>query len=76
MENNIQRISCRSSNIQEFGYDEDSRTLQIKFKNGGLYNYSPITLQSYLSFLRSPSKGKFFFKNIKNNKLINSKKYK
>lgn len=71
----ISRVSVsRSSNILEIGYDEDTRTLVIKFHHGGLYKYSPITPDFYLSFLRSTSKGEWFQKNIKNNKLINHKK--
>ncbi len=70
----INRIPVNSSNIQEIGYDEITRTLVIKFKHGGLYNFSPVTLQTYHSFLRTKSKGEFFHKNIKNNKIINSNK--
>lgn len=28
-----------SSNIETIGYDEDSSTLQVEFKNGGMYQY-------------------------------------
>ena len=74
MEKDIKRISVNSSNILEIGYNEVTRTLVIKFKHGGIYRYSPLTLQAYHSFLRSKSKGEFFHKNIKNNKNIKSKK--
>lgn len=75
MEKTIPRVSVpRSSNISEIGYDENTRTLVIKFHHGGLYKYSPITAKSYLNFLRSTSKGEWFQKNIKNNKLIDHKK--
>ena len=75
MEKIIPRVLVsRSSNISEIGYDENTRTLVIKFHHGGLYKYSPITPESYLSLLRSTSKGEWFTKNIKNNKLIDHKK--
>ena len=73
-EQQIKRVPVDSSNIQEIGYDKSTRTMEIKFKNGRIYRYRPITLEGYNSFLRSKSKGEFFHKNIKNNKAINSKK--
>ena len=75
MENNIKMVSVpRSSNIKEIGYDEELKTLVLKFHHGGVYKYSPVSLQQYLNFLRNPSKGKYFYKNIKNNTSIKSKK--
>ena len=74
MKQEIKRVIVNSTNIQEIGYDETTRTMEIKFKHGGIYQYHPVTLQGYNSFLRSKSKGEFFHKNIKNNKVINSKK--
>lgn len=76
MDKSIKRIRVNSSNITEIGYDELSRTMEIKFKHGGIYQYSPITPQAYISFLKSESKGKFFHQNIKENKLIHNKKIK
>lgn len=56
-----------SSNIDEIGYDEEKRTLTIKFHNGGLYEYTPFTLEGFKAFSESESKGKFFYKNIRYN---------
>ncbi|PCI28127.1 KTSC domain-containing protein [Candidatus Wolfebacteria bacterium] len=70
----MKRTPVKSSNIKEVGYDHDEKILQLRFKSGGVHNYSPVGMELYLRFLRSPSKGKFFCSNIKNNKLIKSEK--
>lgn len=71
----MKRISVKkSTNISEIGYDETTKTIEIKFKHGGLYQYSPISLLTYISFLRARSKGEFFNKNIKNNTSLKFKK--
>ena len=70
----MKRATVKSSNIKEVGYDLEQKTLQLRFKSGGVYNYNPITLETYYRFLRSSSKGKFFHSNIKNNKSIKAEK--
>lgn len=35
----MNRKSVTSSNIASIGYDETSETLEIEFKNGGVYQY-------------------------------------
>ena len=62
-----------SSNIAEIGYDPDIMTMEIKFHNGKIYQYWPITVSGINEFLKAPSKGEFFYKNIRNNKTINYK---
>ena len=76
MKHEIKRITVNSSNISEIGYDELTKTMEVMFKHGGVYHYSPITQQAYISFLRSKSKGEFFHQNIIKNKLIHNKKIK
>jgi len=55
-----------SSNIAEAGYDFASSTLEIKFHNGSVYRYNPITVQEWNAFSRADSKGKYFAQNIRN----------
>lgn len=57
-----------SSNIAEVGYDYDSRTMEVLFHNGNVYQYWPITPSGWDSFLKSDSKGSFFAKHIRDNK--------
>jgi len=67
----MKRSKVESTNIVEIGYDMPTLTLQIKFQNGSLYDYWPIKKSIYDQFMSAESKGKFFFKNIRNNKDIN-----
>lgn len=63
-----------SSNIAEIGYDYDNLTMEIKFHNGGIYQYWPISPSGWDSFRTSKSKGTFFYNHIKNNKGLNYRK--
>jgi len=63
-----------SSNIAEVGYDYDNLTLEIKFHNGKIYQYWPITETGYNQLRTAPSVGSYFAKNIRSNSQINVKK--
>ncbi len=54
-----------SSNIHSHGYDPDSMTMAIKFKNGGLYHGVGITQQAYDAFAAAQSMGSHFHKNLR-----------
>ena len=56
-----------SSNIAEMGYDEEIKTLEIKFHNGSIYRYWPITPSGWELLCRAESKGKYFIQHIRNN---------
>ena len=66
----IIRKPVDSSNITEVGYDEQSRTLEIAFKNQRVYRYTPVTLEGYNLFLNADSLGSYFYKNIRSNEAI------
>lgn len=59
-----------SSNIKAAGYDQPTRTLQLEFWNGAIYQYTPITLTSYHSLIRAKSVGKYFNEHISSNELV------
>lgn len=63
-----------SSNIAEVGYDHEEMTLEIKFHNGSIYQYSPITLEGWRTFMRAPSLGKYFAQYIRSNSQIDYRK--
>lgn len=63
-----------SSNIAEAGYDPEEMSMEIKFHNGDLYRYHPITLTGWKAFNNSDSKGSFFAKNIRNDPQISYQK--
>lgn len=63
-----------SSNIAEVGYLHETMTLEVKFHSGDIYQYWPVTEVGYKTLMKSESKGKFFYENIRKNQLINFKK--
>lgn len=48
-----------SSNVASWGYDAASETLQIRFANGGLYEYPHVTPQILASLAGAESVGKW-----------------
>lgn len=62
----IKMCACESSQISEYGYDEATKTLAIKFKHGGgVYHYDNVEPELYAEFNAAGSKGSFFGKRIK-----------
>ena len=68
---------CKSSQVESFGFDPGSKTLAVKFKNGGIYHYTGVDedthkamccCESVGKFLGSRIKGKFGFKKIGDNR--------
>lgn len=68
---------CKSSQVAEYGYDPDTKTLAVRYKSGGLYHYSDVTpevhdelckAESVGKFLGASIKGKFTYKLIKEEK--------
>jgi len=76
MSRKIFRTVENSKQIHGTNHNEETKTMQIKFVNGDIYEYNPINLSTYAEFLASEkeSMGKYFAKNIKNNVMINFKK--
>ena len=51
--------------IKDFRYDDQSRTLFIAFKSGGLYAYDGVEPETYAAMRRSISRGRFFMRRIR-----------
>lgn len=63
----IKMCPCSSSQISEYGFDEATKTLAIKFKHGGsVYHYDNVSPELFAEFNAAESKGSFFGKRIKN----------
>lgn len=62
----MERTPVTSSNIYAVGYDADSQTLEIEFKNGAVYQYSSVPSGEYEGIMGAESKGKYLNANIKN----------
>lgn len=63
-----------SSNVAEIGYLASTKTLQVKFQSGGIYDYNPVSESTYNELMSAESKGSFLSKNIVWNKSIKTKR--
>lgn len=52
-------LPVQSSNVAEIRYDPDESELQIRFLNGGYYQYQDVSVREAESLARSSSKGKW-----------------
>jgi hypothetical protein len=59
----MNRIFIQSSNLESVGWE--AGTLEIKFKRGGIYQYSNVPEHIFQSLLIAPSKGRYFAQFIK-----------
>lgn len=61
----MQMIPVSSSNLSAAGYDPNSSTLIVNFKNGTTYKYLGVPQPIFDALMRAPSKGTYFNDNIK-----------
>jgi hypothetical protein len=58
-------VSVSSSNIDAVGYDDNSETLQVAFKNGSVYQYFDVPEHVFASLRDASSVGGYLASNIK-----------
>ncbi|SHN73563.1 KTSC domain-containing protein [Bradyrhizobium erythrophlei] len=61
----MKRDPVTSTNIAEVGYDPNSRTLEVLFNSGAVYQYFDVPQQIYNDLMQAPSKGGFVNANVK-----------
>lgn len=61
----MDREPVSSSNVASVGYDEDSQTLEVEFKNGALYQYFDVPQVLYHGLMAADSTGSYLAENIK-----------
>ena len=61
----VKRLPVRSSNIRAIGFDPETRTLEVEFHNGGVYQYSGVPESIYQGLVRAASKGSYLHNHIK-----------
>ena len=54
-----------SSQIAYIGYDEETNTLYVTFKNGQTYAYEGVPKEEFIELKDSDSVGSYFAENIK-----------
>lgn len=55
----------KSSTLKEVGYDAQSKTLAVTFKNGGTYHYPNVPEHEHARLLAAPSLGGHFAQHIR-----------
>lgn len=61
----MERTPCTSSQIKSHGYDPDTKTLEIEFNTGAVYQYPGVPQERYDALCGAPSIGKAFGEHIK-----------
>lgn len=61
----MNRVPVVSSNVAEVGYDPETRTLEIAFVKGGIYQYFGVPASIYNGLLAAPSVGRYFDVHVK-----------
>ena len=59
------RLAVRSSMFISVGYNEPTETLEIEFKNGDVWQYSGVSIETYNEMMQAESCGKYFLSHIK-----------
>jgi hypothetical protein len=59
------RTPIESTAVTSIGYDCAERHLEIRFKNGGVYEYLDVPADVYCQFLTAVSKGRYFNETIR-----------
>jgi hypothetical protein len=61
----MHRVRVSSTVLAAVGYDESTRTLEIRFHNGSLYRYLDVPPEVVLELLQSESLGHAFTTSIR-----------
>ena len=59
------RTPVASSNLVSVGYDPNSKTLEIEFKQGRVYQYFGVPAYIFRGLMQASSKGEYFHAYIK-----------
>lgn len=59
----MHRVPVESSSIDSVGYEK--KVLEVKFRNGGLYQYFDVPEDLIVLLMRADSKGRFFNQHIR-----------
>ena len=61
----MERVAVQSTEIAIVGYDTKTQTLEIAFRNGGVYQYKNVPEEIHQNLMSAPSHGIYFNQNIK-----------
>lgn len=61
----MKRTPVTSSNVAAVGYDPDTMTLEVEFRNGSVYQYFDVAETVYQDLMSASSVGTYLNQNIK-----------
>ena len=61
----MERQPVTSSNIASVGYDASSKTLEVEFHSGSLYEYFGVPKEIYDGLMKAESHGSYFHRHIR-----------
>ena len=61
----MNRAPVSSSNLASVGYDEETRTLEVEFNSGSVYQYDRVPKSEFDGLMSAASHGRYFDQNIK-----------
>ena len=62
----MKRQPVSSSNLRSVGYDPETKTLEVEFQNGSVYQYFNVPNNVYRELMAAPSHGRYFHRFIRN----------
>jgi len=62
----MERTPVSSSNLKSVGYDLASKTLEVEFNSGRIYQYFNVPESAYQGLMSAGSHGQYFHRFIKN----------
>ena len=61
----MKREKVHSSSLAAVGYDMVTKTLEVEFNHGGIYQYLDVPFQRYEELMTAASMGRYFDKYIR-----------
>lgn len=61
----MHHVAVTSTNLASVAYDPTSQTLEVAFKNGGLYSYAGVPSAVHHGLMTAASHGSYFAANIR-----------
>jgi hypothetical protein len=61
----MHRTPIESKAVTSIGYDSAEQRLEIRFKDGGIYEYRDVPADVHRQFLAAASKGQYFNETIR-----------
>lgn len=61
----MKRVPLNSSSLSSAAYDSEISMLELRFRNGGCYQYFAVPHRVFDEFMAAPSKGTFVNEHIK-----------